>query len=100
MATVKQEERLNDMLEVLDNEFDYGNIGQKKFYTSQEVYKLIGLNTDIFFGIMYDGQCTVKQYNILIKIAGRKPKLERHHISYMQAVEWIKQYTNFGGCKL
>lgn len=93
MATSKQTERINDMLEILDTEFDYGTIGKKRFYTSQEAYKLIGLNTDLFFGIMDDGQCTVKQYNILTEIAGRKPKLERHHISYTQAVEWIRQYT-------
>mgnify|MGYP001586051447 CR=1 FL=1 len=93
MATVKQEERLNDMFEVLDTEFDYGTIGKKKFYTSQEAYKLIGLNNDMFYGIMNDGQCTVKQYNTLTAIAGRKPKKERHHISFMQAVEWINEYS-------
>jgi hypothetical protein len=92
MATAKQEKRINDMLEVLDNEFDYGIIGKKKVYTSQEAYKLIGLNTDLFFGIIDDGQCTVKQYNQLTAIAGRKPRLERHYISFKKAVEWLKQY--------
>lgn len=92
MATAKQTERINDMLEVLDNEFDYGTIGKKRFYTSQEAYKLIGLNTDLFFGIMDDGQCTVKQYNELTKIAGRQPKLPRHYISFTQAVEWLRKY--------
>jgi hypothetical protein len=93
MATAKQEERLNDMFEVLDTEFDYGTIGKKKFYTSQEAYKLIGLNNDIFWGIMDDGQCTVKQYNQLTAIAGRKPKLERWTISFTQAVEWLRIYN-------
>lgn len=92
MATAKQEERLNDMFEVLDTEFDYGTIGKKRFYTSQEAYKLIGLNNDMFWGIMDDGQCTVKQYNELTKIAGRQPKLERHFISFTQAVEWLRKY--------
>jgi len=94
MATAKQEELIKDMINVLDTDFDYGTIGKKKFYTSQEAYKLIGLNNDIFWGIMDDGQCTVKQYNQLTEIAGRKPKLERHHISFMQAVEWINQYAS------
>lgn len=93
MATAKQEERLNDMFEVLDTEFDYGTIGKKRFYTSQEAYKLIGLNNDMFWGIMDDGQCTVKQYNQLTKIAGRKPKLERYCISFTQAVEWLRKYN-------
>lgn len=92
--TNKQKELINDMLDVLDNEFDYGTIGQKKFYSSKEAYELIALNKDIFFGIIDDGQCTVKQYNILTKIAGRKPKYERHLIGFTQAVEWINKYTN------
>lgn len=94
MATAKQTQRINEMLEVLDTEFDFGTIGKKSFYTSQEAYKLIGLNTDLFFGIMDDGQCTVKQYNILTKIAGRQPKIARNYISYTQAVIWINQYTS------
>jgi hypothetical protein len=94
MATAKQTELMNDMLEILDTEFDYGTIGKKKFFTSQEACKLIGLNHAEFWTIMDEGQCTVKQYNQLTSIAGRKPKKERHHISFMQAVEWIKQYAS------
>jgi len=96
MATQKQTELINDMLDVLDDEFDYGTIGQKKFYTGKEAYELISLNKDIFFGIIDDGQCTVKQYNILTKIAGRKPKYERHLIGFTQAVDWINKYTKKG----
>jgi hypothetical protein len=92
MATQKQTELINDMLEVLDNEFDFGTIGKKKFYTGKEAYELISLNVDMFFGIKDGGQCTVKQYNQLTKIAGRKPKYERHLIGFSQAVDWINKY--------
>ena len=92
MATQKQTELINDMLDVLDTEFDFGTIGKKKFYTGKEAYELIGLNIDMFFGIKDGGQCTVKQYNILTQIAGRKPKHERHLIGFSQAVDWIKKY--------
>jgi hypothetical protein len=97
MATPKQMELIKDMLDVLDNEFDFGTIGNKKFYTGKEAYEIIGLNKDIFFGIMDDGQCTVKQYNILTRIAGRKPKYPRHLIGFTQAVEWINKYTKKAG---
>jgi hypothetical protein len=93
MATTTQTELIKDMLNVLDNEFDYGDIGKKQFYTGKEAYNLISLNKDMFYGIIDGGQCTVRQYNILTKIAGRPPKYERHLIGYTQAVEWINKYT-------
>lgn len=93
-ATKKQMNLIDDMKKVLDTEFDYGHINiNKKVYTSKEASILIYLNKDIFFGIVDEGQCTVKQYNILTKIAGRKPKLERYLIGFTQANEWIKKYT-------
>jgi hypothetical protein len=91
--TSNQKDLINDMLEVLDTEFDFGTIGEKKDYTSNEAYKLIGLNKSCFYGIMDEGQCTVKQYNILTKIAGRAPKLPRYLIGFSTAEEWIKKYT-------
>lgn len=94
MATKKQTELINDMLDVLDNEFDYGTIGQKKFYTSREAFEIISLNKDEFFSIIDDGKCTLKQYNELTKIAGRTPKYSRELIGFTQANEWIRQYKN------
>lgn len=94
MATKKQIELLKNMYNVLWTEMDWGTIGKKKAYTIKEASKLIKLNSDIFWGIMDDGQCTVRQYAILTKIAGRKPKLDRCHISYFLAVEWIKEYSD------
>lgn len=91
--TTKQQERLKSMYEVLDTEFDFGTIGRKKYYTSSEAYTLISLNSDMYWGIIDDGQCTVRQYNLLTKIAGRKPKLERCYITNFQAITWINQYT-------
>jgi hypothetical protein len=90
--TNKQRELLRDMFEVLDNEFDFGSIGKKRFYTNNEASKLINLNKDMFFGIMDEGQCTVFQYNQLTHIAGRTPKLPRYLIGFTQAAEWIKNY--------
>lgn len=93
-ATEKQLTLINDMKETLDNEFDYGYINpNKKVYTSKEASQLIFLNKDIFFGIIDEGQCTVKQYNRLTQIAGRQPKLQRYLIGFTQANEWIKKYT-------
>jgi len=93
MATAKQIERLKDMYEILYNEMDFGTIGKKKFYTVDEASKLISLNNDIYWGIIDDGQCTVRQYAMLTKIAGRKPNIQRCYISFTQAVEWINKYN-------
>lgn len=90
--TIKQKTLLTDMFRTLDTEFDFGTIGRKSSYTNKEASELISLNKDMFFGIMDEGQCTVKMYNELTRIAGRKPKLERHLIGFTQANEWIKQY--------
>lgn len=91
--TNKQRDLINDMLEVLDTEFNFGRLGKKKDYSTKEAYKLISLNKTDFFGIIDEGQCTVKQYNELTRIAGRTPKLPRHLISNTQAIEWIEKYT-------
>jgi len=90
--TKKQCNLLKEMYLVLDTEFDFGVIGKKKTYSSQEAFKLIGLNKDLFYLIIDEGQCTVRQYNELQKIAGRKLKKERHFLSFQQAAEWIKEY--------
>jgi len=92
-ATKKQIEMIKDMYRVLDNEFDFGNIGKKKTYSRKEASQLIGLNKDIFFGIMDEGQCTVRQYNELTKIAGRQPRLPRFLIGFTTANEWIRKYS-------
>lgn len=91
--TSKQKELLISMREVLDHEMDYGRFGEKEVYSNYEASLIIKLNEDLFFGIINDGQCTVRQYNTLKKIAGRKPKRERHEISFVQAVDWIKKYS-------
>jgi len=92
-ATKKQAELILDMYRVLDTEMDFGTIGKKKFYTTSEASQLIKLNKDIYFGIMDEGQCTVRQYNQLTAIAGRKPKLPRYLIGYTTANEWIRKYS-------
>lgn len=94
MATTKQIERLKDMYSVLYTEMDFGTIGKKKFYTVEEASNLIALNNDIYWGIIDDGQCTVRQYAMLTKIAGRTPNIPRCYISFTQAVEWINKYKN------
>jgi len=91
--TTKQAELMKSMNEVLAQEFDFGTIGKKKQYTGQEAYKLISLNSEIFYGIIDDGQCTVRQYNKLTAIAGRAPKQPRHMISYYEANQWIEKYS-------
>jgi hypothetical protein len=91
--TKPQAELLKSMNEVLDNEFDFGNIGKKARYTNYEAGQLISLNKDIFYGIIDDGQCTVRQYNKLTAIAGRQPKQSRHMISYYEANQWIEKYS-------
>ena len=90
--TLKQKTLLTDMFGALDTEFDFGKIGRKSSYTNKEASELIGLNKDMFFGIIDGGQCTVPQYKELTRIAGRKPKLERHLIGFSEAVMWINQY--------
>ena len=91
--TKKQAELINNMIDILDTEFDYGLIQKKDTYTHDEVSKLIFLNKDNFYGIIDGGQCTVKQYNKLTAIAGRKPKLERHLIGHFEASQLIKKYS-------
>lgn len=91
--TIKQLELLREMRSTLDNEFSFGTIGKKKFYTNKEASTLISINYINHFVIIDEGQCTVKQYNILTKIAGRKPKLKRELIGFSTAVEWIKLYS-------
>ena len=93
MATAKQLDFIQRIIDVLDNEFDFGDIGQKRYYSIQEANELITLNKDSYYDIVDSGQCTVSQYNLLTKIAGRTPKYERHHIGFAQAVEWINRYT-------
>jgi hypothetical protein len=90
--TKKQYDLIKNMYQVLDTEFDFGHTGKKGKYTVQEASKLIWLNKDIYFGIVDEGQCTVKQYNQLTEIAGRQPKLPRHLIGFTQAIEWLEQY--------
>ena len=92
-ATAKQMELILDMYRVLDTEMDFGTIGKKKSYNVSEASKLIFLNKDIYFGIIDEGQCTVRQYNALTKIAGRVPNIPRHLIGYSTAFEWIKKYS-------
>lgn len=92
LASQKQLELINDMIDYLDTEFDYGTVRKKKYYTVKEASELISLNKGLFFEIIDCGQCTPKQYNLLTKIAGRKPKWERHEIGFIQAVQWIKEY--------
>lgn len=92
MATQKQLNLIQNMIDVLDNEFDFGSVGQKKFYSVPEASELITINRESFYNILDFGQCTVRQYNILTKIAGRKPKFERHQIGYSTAVDWIEKY--------
>jgi len=92
MASQKQLELINDMIDYLDTEFDYGTVKKKKYYSCKEASELISLNKDLFYQVIDCGQCSPKQYNLLIKIAGRKPKFERHEIGFTQAVQWIEQY--------
>jgi hypothetical protein len=92
-ATDKQINLINDMKKVLDNEFDFGTISNKETYTVREASKLIWLNKDVYFGIIDEGQCTIKQYNELTRIAGRKPKIERYLIGFTQANMWIAKYS-------
>jgi hypothetical protein len=92
LASQKQMELINDMLEYLDTEFDYGQIKKKKYYSCKEASDLINLNKDLFYQIIDCGQCSPKQYNLLTKIAGRKPKFERHEIGFSTAAKWIEQY--------
>lgn len=94
--TTKQRTLILDMYKVLDTEMDFGTIGKKKQYNGKEVYEIISLNKEAFYGIMDEGQCTVRQYNILTKIAGRKPKYERHLIGFTQAQIWIDKYNKKG----
>jgi hypothetical protein len=91
--TKPQAELLKSMNEVLAQEFDFGTIGKKARYTNYEAGKLISLNCEIFYGIIDDGQCTVRQYNKLTEIAGRTPKQPRHMISFYEANKWIEKYS-------
>lgn len=94
MATAKQLDLIQHMYDVLDTEFNFGTIGQKRFYSVPDASELIQLNSENFYNIIDAGQCTIKQYNELTKIAGRKPKFERWQIGFAQAVEWINKYKN------
>lgn len=94
MATAKQLDLIQSMFDVLDNEFNFGTIGKKKYYSVPEASELIQLNSYEFYSIINAGQCTPRQYNILTKIAGRVPKYPRHLIGYTQAIEWINKYKN------
>ena len=93
-ATKKQVEIINDMRDVLDNEFDFGSIETKSNYSIKEASELIKMNKDIYFGIMDEGQCTVRQYNELTRIAGRAPRLPRYLIGYSTAIQWIREYSS------
>lgn len=93
MMSVPQAELLKQMYEVMDYGFDFGTIGKKKKYFAWEAHKLIDLNQDIYYLITSEGQCTFRQYRKLWELAGRKPKIERHMITYRQADKWIEQYT-------
>jgi hypothetical protein len=90
--TSKQKKLIDDMIDILDYEMDYGTIGKKSWYTPKQAYTIIGLNKDLFFSCVEDGQCSPKQYRQLTEIAGRTPRIERHHISQVQALEWIREY--------
>ena len=92
LASQKQIELINDMIDYFDTEFDYGRVAKKKYYSCKEASELISLNKDLFYQIIDCGQCSVKQYNLLTKIAGRKPKYERHQIGFSTATQWIEQY--------
>lgn len=94
MATEKQEELLNDMIECLDDEFDYGKFKKKKYYNGYEAYELIRLNSDAFWRIKDSGQCTPRQYKQLKEIAGRDLKYEREFIGFSTAVDWLTTYGN------
>ena len=94
MATHKQLDLIKNMLDYLDTEFDFGNIGKKNYYSIPEASQLIKLNKDLFYSIINDGQCSPRQYNELTRIAGRKPKFERHEIGFSTAAQWISQYKN------
>jgi hypothetical protein len=92
LASQKQLELINDMIDYLDTEFDYGTIKKKRYYSCKEASELISLNKDFFYQVVDYGQCSPKQYNLLTKIAGRKPKYERHQIGFSTAAQWIEQY--------
>ena len=92
-ATKKQVELIKEMYWVLSNEMDFGKIGKKSSYNIMEASKLIKLNKDMYFVIENEGQCTVRQYEKLSKIAGRKPKLDRYLIGFTTANEWIAKYS-------
>jgi hypothetical protein len=92
-ATIKQMNFIKEMQETLLYEFNYDDIEQKQTYTIKEAKRLIFLNKDDYYEIIYDGKCTPAQYLKLTEIAGRKPRFERQQISRLEALTWIEKYS-------
>ena len=94
--TIKQKELIVRMYKTLSKQFDFGTIGKKsmKKLTVNEASELIKLNQDLFWVIENEGQCTIRQYETLTKIANRSPKIERKFITFIQAQRWINEYSN------
>ena len=44
LASQKQIELINDMIDYLDTEFDYGRVAKKKYYSCKEASELISLD--------------------------------------------------------
>jgi hypothetical protein len=94
-AKEKQINLLKLMMYDLDTEFDCGGI---KFTTIeslsiQQASFLIGLNKDLYFLCVDEGQCTPRNYNILkYDIYGvREQKMKRNYLSNWQVLKFINK---------
>ena len=95
MYTWELRKRLNEMVEYLGTEFNWGRIKSRNIenMSDSQVYFLNSANYDLWFEIKASKKCTIGQYEELTRIAGRKPKLSRTAMSYFQAKKWIEQYS-------
>jgi hypothetical protein len=83
------------MVSDLDSEFDKGTLKSINLdtLTVKQASELIGLNKDLYFLCVNEGQCTPRNYNILkFKIyGGREPKMKRNYLSNWQVLKFINE---------